>query len=42
MLVYHRPDQPKWGYDAKVTEDGRYLVITVWNLAPFFGASYRE
>lgn len=30
VLVYHRPDHPMWGYDAKVTEDGRYLVITVW------------
>ena len=28
-LVYARPDQPKWGYSGKVTEDGRYLVITV-------------
>ncbi len=28
-LVYHRPDQPEWGYSADVTEDGRYLVLTV-------------
>jgi prolyl oligopeptidase len=28
-LVYARPDQPKWGFSSKVTEDGRYLVITV-------------
>jgi len=30
VLVYHRPDQPLWGYEPTVTEDGRYLVITVW------------
>jgi prolyl oligopeptidase len=29
-LVFHRPDHPEWGYSAYVTEDGRYLVITVW------------
>jgi prolyl oligopeptidase len=28
-LVYARPDQPKWGFTAKVSEDGRYLVLTV-------------
>ncbi|MCH7989031.1 MAG: S9 family peptidase, partial [Planctomycetes bacterium] len=30
VLVYQRPDHPDWGFDATVTEDGRYLVITVW------------
>jgi len=30
VLVYHRPDQPKWGYGHTVSEDGRYLVINVW------------
>jgi prolyl oligopeptidase len=29
-LVYHRPDQKEWGFDADVTDDGRYLVIGVW------------
>ncbi len=29
VLVYHRPDEPDWGFGAGVTEDGRYLVITV-------------
>lgn len=28
-LVYERPDHPKWSFDGRVTEDGRYLVITV-------------
>ena len=29
-LVYERPDQPDWGFDGQVTEDGHYLIITVW------------
>ncbi|HEX7419170.1 MAG TPA: prolyl oligopeptidase family serine peptidase [Thermoanaerobaculia bacterium] len=28
-LVYERRDQPEWGFNNDVTEDGRYLVITV-------------
>ena len=30
VLVYERPDQPEWGFAGNVTEDGRYLVITIW------------
>jgi prolyl oligopeptidase len=30
VLVYHRPDQPDWGYMTTTTEDGRYLIISVW------------
>ncbi len=30
VLVHRRPDQPDWGFNATVTEDGRYLVITTW------------
>lgn len=30
-LVYERPDQQEWGFRAQVTEDGRYVVITVWH-----------
>ncbi len=29
-LVYERRDQKEWGFDGEVTEDGRYLVISVW------------
>jgi prolyl oligopeptidase len=29
LLVYERPDQPKWGLGGGVTEDGRYLIINV-------------
>ena len=28
-LVFHRPDEPEWGMWGSVSEDGRYLVITV-------------
>jgi len=30
VLVYERPDQPDWGFSPSVTEDGRYLILTVW------------
>ena len=29
-LVYERPDEKEWGFGANVTEDGRYLLINVW------------
>jgi prolyl oligopeptidase len=28
VLVYYRPDHPEWMYDATVSDDGRWLVIT--------------
>ncbi len=30
QLVYERPDQSEYGFDGHVTEDGHYLLITVW------------
>jgi prolyl oligopeptidase len=30
LLVYHRPDQKEWGFAGGVTEDGNYLIISVW------------
>ena len=30
VLVYERPDQPDWGMNAEVTNDGRYAVLQVW------------
>jgi prolyl oligopeptidase len=30
VLVYERPDHPEWGFQLSVSEDGRYLIITVW------------
>ncbi|MCS6959588.1 MAG: prolyl oligopeptidase family serine peptidase [Pseudanabaenaceae cyanobacterium SKYGB_i_bin29] len=29
-LIYHRPDHKEWGFSGEVTEDGRFLIITVW------------
>ena len=29
-LVYERPDEKEWGFQGSVTNDGRYLVISVW------------
>jgi prolyl oligopeptidase len=30
QLIYERPDQKEWGFSAEVTQDGKYLVISVW------------
>src|SRR5436853_1118103 len=30
VLVYERPDQPDWGMNADVTDDGRDAVLHVW------------
>ena len=30
VLIYRRPDGPDWVFQLEVTEDGDYLVITVW------------
>jgi len=29
VLVYRRPDHPDWDFGANVTEDGRYLILTI-------------
>lgn len=29
-LVYERPDQKEWGFGAHVSEDGRYLILNIW------------
>lgn len=29
-LIYERADQPDWGFGGGVTEDGGYLIISVW------------
>lgn len=29
-LIYHRPDRKEWGFNGGVTEDGKYLIISVW------------
>lgn len=30
VLVYQRPDQKEWGFSGEVTEDGHYLIVSVW------------
>ncbi|MBA3712669.1 MAG: S9 family peptidase [Pyrinomonadaceae bacterium] len=30
VMIYERPDEKEWGFGGSVTEDGRYLVISVW------------
>ena len=30
LLIYERGDQKEWGFGGEVTEDGRYLIISVW------------
>jgi prolyl oligopeptidase len=30
VLIYHRSDEKEWGFSGDVTEDGKYLIITVW------------
>ncbi|MCB9566428.1 MAG: S9 family peptidase [Myxococcales bacterium] len=30
VLIYERPDHPKWGYNATVSDDGKYLIVEVW------------
>ncbi|MCG8408832.1 MAG: prolyl oligopeptidase family serine peptidase [Phycisphaerales bacterium] len=30
LLIYHRPDQKDWGFSGSVTEDGQYLIISIW------------
>jgi prolyl oligopeptidase len=30
ILIYYRPDQKEWGFSGEVTEDGKYLIISVW------------
>jgi prolyl oligopeptidase len=29
-LIYERRDQKEWGFGGSVTDDGRYLIISVW------------
>jgi prolyl oligopeptidase len=30
VLIYQRSDQKEWGFSGSVTEDGRYLIVSVW------------
>ena len=42
-LVYHRPDQKEWSFGATVTEDGKYLGISIFRgTSRKSSFSYRE
>ncbi|MBL1174281.1 MAG: S9 family peptidase [Pantanalinema sp. GBBB05] len=30
VLIYERSDKKDWGFNGGVTEDGRYLIVSVW------------
>ena len=30
QLIYERADEKEWGFSGDVTEDGKYLIISVW------------
>ncbi|MBD3672037.1 MAG: S9 family peptidase [Planctomycetaceae bacterium] len=30
VMVYERPDHPEWGFGCDVSEDGNWLILTVW------------
>ena len=30
MLIYERRDQPDWGFGGSVSDDGRFLIISIW------------
>ena len=44
VLVYHRPDQPKWTFQGGVTEDGRYFVLYInqGGTSARFRVAYRD
>jgi prolyl oligopeptidase len=30
VVVFYRPDHPEWGYGVDITDDGDYLILTIW------------
>lgn len=30
QVVYERPDEPTWGFNARVTPDGLFAVVSIW------------
>jgi prolyl oligopeptidase len=43
LLVYERPDHPDWGFMPGLSDDGRFLVIHVWQgTSPRNGIFYRD
>jgi len=31
LLLYRNPERPEWGFQATVTEDGRFVTLSVWH-----------
>ena len=29
-LIYENPDEPKWGFGVQVTDDDKYLMMSIW------------
>ncbi|MEZ4389055.1 MAG: prolyl oligopeptidase family serine peptidase [Candidatus Krumholzibacteriia bacterium] len=43
VLVYERPDHADWGFAAELSDDGRYLVVNVWQgTSPRNGLFYKD
>ena len=40
VLVYERPDQPKWYFGAGVSDDGKYLILGISDFAKIENAVY--
>ena len=30
ILIHEDPEHPDWGFSPTVTEDGKYLILTIW------------
>ena len=42
-LIYERPDRKEWGFGGKVSDDGQYLIISVWRgTDPENGVFYQD
>jgi prolyl oligopeptidase len=43
VLVYRRPDHPDWGFRPHVSEDGHYLILTIWKgTNPQYRIAYKD
>jgi prolyl oligopeptidase len=40
VLIFERPDEPQWGFDAEVSDDGLFVFIRVWRGASSENALY--
>ncbi|MCZ6688297.1 MAG: prolyl oligopeptidase family serine peptidase [Planctomycetota bacterium] len=43
VLIHEEPEQKKWGFDGRVSEDGQYLIVSVWKgTGPKVQVLYRD